>query len=546
MKNAHILTKKAVASVAIVALSFVPATTALAGTLNHPAAPVANSLSPSSIASVAQGYWMVASDGGTFSFGDAGFFGSMGGTHLNAPIVGMAGTPDGQGYWMVASDGGIFSFGDAQFHGSTGAIHLNQPMVGMAAMPDGGGYWLVASDGGVFAFGSAHFQGSTGSIHLNKPIVGMASTPDGGGYWLVASDGGIFAFGDAHFFGSMGGTHLNRAIVGMASNPGGGGYWLVASDGGIFSFGPQAAFFGSMGGTRLNAPIVGMASTPDGRGYWMVASDGGIFTFGDAAFFGSMGGTHLNAPIVGMASGLTGGPWHLTFDDEFNETQLNTNNWQPNWLGGSNSEVTPDVSGSYELSCYDPKQVTVGGGSLILTALHQPCTTTKSGETYQYDSGLVNTRAHYYFTYGFIEARIWVPTSTCGSGDIPEAPATCVSDFPTFWASGVSSSYPEIDVMEGLQGLACFHYHYNSHSAIDPNFGGCPTLSQPGGWHVYAADWEPGRVTYYYDGENVGTITSQLVPNNPMFLILSLGVPAEWTDQTPASLQIDYVQVWQH
>ena len=108
------------------------------------------------------------------------------------------------GYWLVASDGGIFTYGDAQFYGSTGSIHLNKPIVGMAPTPDGGGYWLVASDGGIFAYGDAQFYGSTGSIHLNKPIVGMAPTPDGGGYWLVASDGGIFAYGDAQFYGSTG------------------------------------------------------------------------------------------------------------------------------------------------------------------------------------------------------------------------------------------------------------------------------------------------------------------------------------------------------
>jgi ribosomal protein L24E len=64
----------------------------------------------------------------------------------------MAPTPSGQGYWLVASDGGIFCFGDAPFLGSTGSIHLNQPVVGMAAGPAGQGYWLVASDGGIFTF----------------------------------------------------------------------------------------------------------------------------------------------------------------------------------------------------------------------------------------------------------------------------------------------------------------------------------------------------------------------------------------------------------
>ena len=39
----------------------------------------------------------------------------------------MAATPDGKGYWLVASDGGIFTFGDAAFYGSTGALDPQQP-----------------------------------------------------------------------------------------------------------------------------------------------------------------------------------------------------------------------------------------------------------------------------------------------------------------------------------------------------------------------------------------------------------------------------------
>jgi hypothetical protein len=42
--------------------------------------------------------------------GDATFYGSTGATALNRPSVGMASTPDGKGYWLVASDGGVFSF----------------------------------------------------------------------------------------------------------------------------------------------------------------------------------------------------------------------------------------------------------------------------------------------------------------------------------------------------------------------------------------------------------------------------------------------------
>jgi subtilisin family serine protease len=248
----------------------------------------------------ALGYWMVATDGGMFSFADAPFLGSTGNLKLNSPIVGMARTVTGRGYWLVAADGGIFAFGDAAFHGSTGGNKLNSPIVGMAATGTGQGYWLVARDGGIFAFGDAKYLGSTGGQRLNAPIVAMAADRTGAGYWLVASDGGIFAFGDAGYFGSTGAIRLNKPIVGLTPTPSSDGYWMVATDGGIFAFG-DAAFLGSTGNIALNKPIVGMASTCFGTGYWLVASDGGVFSFGNAPFLGSTGDLVLNKPVVGMA-----------------------------------------------------------------------------------------------------------------------------------------------------------------------------------------------------------------------------------------------------
>ena len=164
----------------------------------------------------------------------------------------MAATPDGGGYWLVASDGGIFSYGDATFYGSTGAIHLNQPIVGMAATADGGGYWLVASDGGIFSYGDATFYGSTGAIRLNQPIVGMAATPDGGGYWLVASDGGIFTFGDATFYGSTAGT--GTSALGIVVDPPDWSYALVSTGG-------TATFFGRRHHPTSNTSNSGSTTT---------------------------------------------------------------------------------------------------------------------------------------------------------------------------------------------------------------------------------------------------------------------------------------------
>jgi hypothetical protein len=247
------------------------------------------------------GYHLVGGDGGIFSYGDAGFSGSIGGHFLARPVVAMAPTHDGGGYWEVASDGGIFSYGDAHFYGSMGGQHLNSPIVGMAATPDGGGYWEVAADGGVFGFGDAHFYGSRGGLPVGGSIVGIAADATGHGYWLVSSTGGIFSYGDAPFYGSAGNIALYRPVVGMAPTADGGGYWLVASDGGIFSYG-DAAFQGSTGGFPLSSPVVGMAATTDGGGYWLIAADGGVFNYGDAGFYGSMGGRALVQPVVGGAA----------------------------------------------------------------------------------------------------------------------------------------------------------------------------------------------------------------------------------------------------
>ncbi len=114
-----------------------------------------------------------ARTGAMSTFGNAGNYGSEAGQPLNAPIVGMAATPDNKSYWLVGADGGIFTFGDAGYYGSEGGQHLNAPIVGMAATPDGKGYWLVAADGGIFTFGNAPFNGSAVGATA-APIVGIA------------------------------------------------------------------------------------------------------------------------------------------------------------------------------------------------------------------------------------------------------------------------------------------------------------------------------------------------------------------------------------
>jgi hypothetical protein len=44
-------------------------------------------------------------------------------------VVAAASTPDGKGYWLVASDGGVFAFGDAPYDGSTATLGVHAPVV---------------------------------------------------------------------------------------------------------------------------------------------------------------------------------------------------------------------------------------------------------------------------------------------------------------------------------------------------------------------------------------------------------------------------------
>lgn len=88
----------------------------------------------------------------------------------------VAKADSGDGYWLVASDGGVFTYGDAGFFGSAGDLDLKEPITDIVPTPTKRGYWLVARDGGVFSYGDAKFFGSPASLKLKSPIVGMAGT----------------------------------------------------------------------------------------------------------------------------------------------------------------------------------------------------------------------------------------------------------------------------------------------------------------------------------------------------------------------------------
>ena len=211
------------------------------------------------------------------------------------------------------------------------------------------------------------------------------------------------------------------------------------------------------------------------------------------------------------------GSWKLVFDDEFNGTSLDTSKWSPDWFesGGNMNNV-----GTYA------SNVTVADGVVSLK-LASPTS-----------GALISTNPNggaghgFQYTYGYAEARIWFP----GSG-------ATVDNWPAFWTDG--QNWPadgEIDVAEGL-GTLTSNYH-DPQGVFNSN-----TISGTwaAGWHTYGVDWEPGSLTVYWDGRVVHTLTSATTPitSSPQYLILNMGA-GQGPTVVGASLQVDYVRVWQH
>jgi beta-glucanase (GH16 family) len=169
---------------------------------------------------------------------------------------------------------------------------------------------------------------------------------------------------------------------------------------------------------------------------------------------------------------------------------------------------------------------------LNVTASSSTC----GGVTRPYTGAIVTTNPSdgrssggFQYTYGVLEVRVYVP-----------ADGTQIANWPAVWADG--QSWPndgEDDLMEGLNGQACFHFH-----DVLGGPGGCDTTLKPG-WHTFASDWQPGSVTYYYDGVDVGSITTGIT-SAPMYILLDNTVyPGEANITEADSMDVSYVRVWQ-
>jgi beta-glucanase (GH16 family) len=229
------------------------------------------------------------------------------------------------------------------------------------------------------------------------------------------------------------------------------------------------------------------------------------------------------------------GQWKLVLNAEFNRRKLNKSIWQAGWFG---TGVTPSINPN-EIACYSSKNVIFPGDGTIhlaLTAARSTC----EGVQKPYTGAIVSSnpsgvpRGHgFQYTYGVLEARVYLPPS-----------GARIANWPAIMTLG--QRWPvdgEDDILEGLDGTACFHFHSPETPPVT-GVGRCDVAVTPG-WHTFASDWQPGSVTYYYDGTEVTRVTHGIT-SAPMFIVLVNTASRRFPDVAqPAAMRVAYVRIWQ-
>ncbi len=268
--------------------------------------------------------------------------------------------------------------------------------------------------------------------------------------------------------------------------------------------------------------------------------------------------------------------WQLVWRDEFSGTAIDTTRWGFDLGNGFTSDSGRTfVSGwgNNELQCYtrDTSNVMVRDGLLHLRARKS----TRDG--CPYTSARVKTRnadgrALFAATYGRFEFRAKLPV---GRGLWPALWMLPQDDAYGSWAAS-----GEIDVMEArgqtpATVLGTLHYGARwPHNTFTGKDYVLPRGGSIADFHVYAVEWEPGRIRWLVDGvvtqeqrfwwsssrqqDGQGvkpTQEAELNPwpapfDRPFYLVMNLAVGGNFlgnpdsTTVFPGEMAVDYVRVY--
>ncbi|QOG23481.1 carbohydrate-binding domain-containing protein [Bradyrhizobium sp. SEMIA] len=243
---------------------------------------------------------------------------------------------------------------------------------------------------------------------------------------------------------------------------------------------------------------------------------------------------------------LTG--YKLTFDDEFNARSISLTGagttWRDTraqWLGDAFSDVGFGTSSFVDPgSGYDP--FSVSQGVLSITAVPDR---TPFGVPGAWESGLITTQGHFSQIYGYFEIR----------ADFSNLPGAweafwLLPDHPIPDPAG-AGHWQELDVVEnyGVNDTAIFSGIHTTDPAPNQNWQAllqvASLIPNPAGYHTYGMNWGPNQISFYIDGQLIGTRATPSDMHGPMYLIADLATqPPASVGGVPITAYIDYIRVY--
>jgi beta-glucanase (GH16 family) len=268
--------------------------------------------------------------------------------------------------------------------------------------------------------------------------------------------------------------------------------------------------------------------------------------FGGSRSGGATGGpTTVNSSRSGGRSGGSGGGSGSTtvpdptttpsFSSNFSGSSLNTSIWGTCYPWFTDPATgCQNFGNSDELEWYMPSQDQLSGGDLNLVA--QPEATegynsSGAAETYNCRSGMATTYPGFNFEYGIVQVVANIPQS--------------YGLWSGIWLLPTNESWPpEID-MEETWGPPDVSTAYTFHPADYDVVQASSDTDLPSGWNTFTLDWTPTSLTWWLNGTEVLT-TSSDIPSQPMYLLLDLADYAQTATQgCNGTMQIKSVKIWE-
>lgn len=229
----------------------------------------------------------------------------------------------------------------------------------------------------------------------------------------------------------------------------------------------------------------------------------------------------------------------LVWSDEFNGNSIDTSKWGFEIGTGSNGW------GNNEQQYYTNRSdnAYVADGALHIRAKKE----SYGGKNYT--SARLNTNGKFTFKYGYVEARLALPSNQ--------------GIWPAFWMLGAnigSVGWPscgEIDIMEAINAenktYGTCHWNANGHAEYGKPTGNFDITQ----YHTYGLQWDNECIRFFVDGNkfyemsianNVGD-TEEF--HRPFYLLLNVAVGGNWPGFSindsafPQEMKVDYVRVYQ-